>query len=126
MRGTPQAQPEFLTVINLNQSVPVDHPLRAIKSQVDAVLKKLSPLFDDLYADDGRASIPPEQLLKARVLTALYSVRSERLFCEQLGYNLLWTGSSTKAVSTTAFLPRTTSVCSPPTWPNSSSSKSMA
>ena len=38
----------------------------------------------------GRPSIPPEQLLKARVLTALYSVRSERLFCEQLGYNLLW------------------------------------
>src|SRR5208282_5356001 len=90
MRGKPQAQPDFLTVINLNQCVPADHPLRAIKSQVDAVLKKLSPPFDDLYADDGRASIPPEQLLKARVLTALYSVRSERLFCEQLGYNLLW------------------------------------
>ena len=90
MRGKPQAQPDFLTVINLNQCVPAEHPLRAIKSQVDAVLKKLSPLFDDLYADDGRASIPPEQLLKARVLTALYSVRSERLFCEQLGYNLLW------------------------------------
>ena len=90
MRGKPQAQPDFLTVINLNQSVPADHPLRAIKSQVDAVLKKLSPLFDALYAEDGRSSIPPEQLLKARVLTALYSVRSERLFCEQLGYNLLW------------------------------------
>ena len=90
MRGKLQAQPDFLTVINLNQCVPADHPLRAIKSQVDVVLKKLSPLFDDLYADDGRASIPPEQLLKARVLTALYSVRSERLFCEQLGYNLLW------------------------------------
>jgi transposase len=57
---------------------------------VDAVLKKLSPLFEELYAEDGRSSIPPEQLLKARVLTALYSVRSERLFCEQLGYNLLW------------------------------------
>ena len=54
------------------------------------MLQKLSPLFDELYADDGRDSIPPEQLLKARVLTALYSVRSERLFCEQLGYNLLW------------------------------------
>ena len=90
MRGKPQAQPDFLTVINLNQCVPAEHPLRAIKSQVDAVLKKLSPLFDKLYATDGRASIPPEQLLKARVLTALYSVRSERLFCEQLGYNLLW------------------------------------
>ena len=90
MRGKPQAQPDFLTVINLNQCVPAEHPLRAIKVHVDAVLKKLSPLFDALYAEDGRSSIPPEQLLKARVLTALYSVRSERLFCEQLSYNLLW------------------------------------
>jgi hypothetical protein len=47
-----------------------DHPLRAIKRRVDAVLQKLSPLFDELYADIGRNSIPPEQLLKARVLTA--------------------------------------------------------
>jgi len=90
MRGKPQAQPDFLTVINLNQSVPANHPLRAIKRQVDGVLEKLSPLFDELYAGAGRGSIPPEQLLKARVLTALYSVRSERLFCDQLGYNLLW------------------------------------
>jgi transposase len=90
MRGKTQAQPDFLTVINLNQCVPADHPLRAIKQRVDAVLQKLSPLFDELYAAGGRDSVPPEQLLKARVLTALYSVRSERLFCEQLGYNLLW------------------------------------
>lgn len=90
MRGQPQAQPDFLTVINLNACVPADHPLRAIKRHVDIVLKKLSPLFDELYDELGRPSIPPEQLLKARVLTALYTVRSERLFCEQLGYNLLW------------------------------------
>jgi transposase len=90
MRGKAQVQPDFLTVINLNAAVPANHPLRAIKRHVDTVLKKLSPLFDALYADEGRNSIPPEQLLKARVLTALYSVRSERLFCEQLGYNLLW------------------------------------
>jgi transposase len=90
MRGKPQAQPDFLTVINLHQCVPADHPLRAIKQRMDLVLRKLSPLFDELYAAGGRDSIPPEQLLKARVLTALYSVRSERLFCEQLGYNLLW------------------------------------
>ena len=90
MRGKPQAQPDFLTVINLNAAVPANHPLRAIKRHVDAVLQKLSPLFDELYAAEGRGSIPPEQLLKARVLTALYTVRSERLFCEQLGYNLLW------------------------------------
>ncbi len=90
MRGKPRAQPDFLTVINLNACVPADHPLRAIKRHVDAVLHKLSPLFDELYDELGRPSIPPEQLLKARVLTALYTVRSERLFCEQLGYNLLW------------------------------------
>src|SRR5579872_5780528 len=90
MRGTTQAQPDFLTVVNLNACVPANHPLRGIKRRVDAVLQKLSPLFDQLYAKEGRASIPPEQLLKARLLIALYSVRSERLFCEQLSYNLLW------------------------------------
>ena len=77
-------------MLHLNPCVPADHPLRAIKVQVDTVLKKLSPLFAELYAQDGRASIPPEPRLKARVLTALYTVRSERLFCEQLGDNLLW------------------------------------
>ena len=90
MRGKPQAQPDFLTVVKLYDHVPVNHPLRAIKRNVDAVLKKLSPDFAALYEELGRPSIPPEQLLKARVLTALYTVRSERLFCEQLGYNLLW------------------------------------
>src|SRR5258707_12039823 len=90
MRGKPQAQPEFLTILNLNQRHPADHPLRGIKARVDKVLRQLSPLFDELYADEGRPSIPPEQLLKSRILMALYSVRSERLFCEQLAYNLLW------------------------------------
>lgn len=90
VRGKPKAQPEFLTIINLNQRVPADHPLRGIKERVDQVLAKLSPLFDQLYAGEGRPSIPPEQLLKSRILMALHSVRSERLFCEQLAYNLLW------------------------------------
>jgi len=90
MRGKAKGQPEFLTIINLNQRVPADHPLRAIKARMDLVLFKLSPLFEELYAGEGRPSIPPEQLLKSRVLMALYSVRSERLFCGQLAYNLLW------------------------------------
>lgn len=90
MRGKAQAQPEFLTTINLNQRVPADHPLRGIKTRADEVLARLSPLFDALYAAAGRPSIPPEQLLKGRILMALYSVRSERLCCEQLAYNLLW------------------------------------
>jgi transposase len=90
MRGQPPAQPEFLTTINLNERVPADHPLRGIKERTDKVLAKLSPLFDELYAAEGRPWIPPEQLLKSRILMAHYSVRSERLFCEQLAYNLLW------------------------------------
>jgi transposase len=90
MRGKAQSQPEFLTTINLNQRVPQEHSLRSIKTRVDQVLAKLSPLFDRLYSKEGRPSIPPEQLLKSRILIALYSVRSERLYCEQLGYNLLW------------------------------------
>ena len=89
-RGKPQAQPEFLTTIHLHQRVPADHPRRGIKTRVEAVLARLSPLFDALYADAGRPSIPPEQLLKSRVLIALYSVRSARLCCEQPACNLLW------------------------------------
>jgi len=72
------------------KKLPANHPLLIIKSQVDAVLKKLSPLFNELYEEFGRPSIPPEQLLKSRILMALHSVRSERLFCEQPRYNLLW------------------------------------
>ena len=103
MRGKAQAQPDFLTVVNLNACVPADHPLRAIKRCLDTVLKKLSPLFEELYEELGRPGIPPEQLLKARVLTALYSVRSERLFCEQLGYNLLWLWFLDRAFSEGSF-----------------------
>jgi transposase len=90
MRGKNEPQPEFLTVLNLNAAVPAVHPLRAIKRRVDEALRQLSPLLDQFYAAEGRPSIPPEQLLKSRLLIALYSVRSEGLFCEQLGYNLLW------------------------------------
>ena len=85
MRGKPQVQPDFLTVNNLNQCVPGDPPQRALKRRVAEVLKKLSSLFDELHEELGRPSSPPEQLHKARVRIALYSVRSECFFCEQLG-----------------------------------------
>ena len=90
MRGEPKDQPEFCALINPETRIPKDHPLRVIKRHAEEVLRRLSPQFDALYAANGRPSIPPEQLLKARLLMALYSVRSERLFCEQLAYNLLW------------------------------------
>ena len=90
MRGKAEAQPSFFAAINLEQRVPKDHPLRAIKKSVDEVLGRMSAAFERYYSEAGRPSVPPEVLLKSRVLMALYSVRSERLFCEQLGYNLLW------------------------------------
>jgi transposase len=90
MRGKSLSQPEFLTAIDPNQRIAADHPIRRIKKFCDEALRRLSGLFDDLYSEGGRPSIPPEQLLKARVLMALYSVRSERMFCEQLQWNILW------------------------------------
>ena len=70
--------------------MPKDHPLWRIKEVADAALERLSPVFDGMYAQVGRASVPPERLLKASLLIALYSVRSERAFCEELEYNLLY------------------------------------
>jgi len=71
-------------------SIPREHPLRRVKELADAALRQLSPLFDEMYSVTGRPSIPPERLLKASLLMALYTVRSERLLCEQLDYNLLF------------------------------------
>ena len=70
--------------------VPRDHPLRRIKPLVDSALGRMSPLFDEVYAAGGRPSIPPEHLLKASLLMAFYTIRSERQFCEQLRYNILF------------------------------------
>ena len=88
--GEDQRQRAMLVVINAEQRVPQGHPLRRIKSLADAALEKLSPVFDQMYSAVGRPSIPPERLLKASLLMALYTVRSERLFCEQLDYNFLF------------------------------------
>jgi transposase len=90
MRGKVQSQQELVTMVALESFVPEKHPLRDIKRQMDHVLKLLSPTFDQMYAEEGRPSIPPERLLKAKVLIALYTIRSERLFCEMLQYNLLF------------------------------------
>jgi len=90
MRGKDKKQSSMLMLMSPESRVPQSHPLRAIKKLADAALVKLSPVFDAMYAEGGRPSIPPERLLKSMVLMALYSVRSERQFCEQLDYNLLF------------------------------------
>jgi transposase len=76
--------------VRLETRIREDHPLRAIRELVDLALLKLSPTFDRLYAREGRPSIPPERLLRALLLQAFYTVRSERQLMEQLDYNLLF------------------------------------
>jgi transposase len=90
MRGAIKSQPELVCLISPDSVVPKDHPIRTIKRYVDAVLSRMNRRLDAMYAQEGRPSIPPERLLKAKVLIALFSVRSENLFVEQLHYNLLY------------------------------------
>ena len=90
MRGEAERQIGMLTLVTPEQRVRDDHPLRRVKPLAEAALKDLSPTFEKMYSKTGRPSIPPERLLKATLLMALYTVRSERLFCEQLDYNLLF------------------------------------
>ena len=80
----------MLTTLSPEDLIPKDHPIRRIRAVVDAVLGELDGEFDAMYARSGRPSVPPEQLLKATVLMALYSIRSERAFCERLNYDLLF------------------------------------
>lgn len=90
MRGHVDPQAAMFSYFSPESRVPANHPLRPIKAQADAVLGSMTAEFDRLYAEIGRPSIPPERLLKASLLIALYSVRSDRMFCEMLDYNILF------------------------------------
>src|SRR5436190_7814535 len=90
VRGNPDPQLAMLTTLQPGDLIPVDHPIRRIRVVVDAVLAELDGEFTAMYATGGRPSVPPEQLLKATVLMAMYSIRSERAFCERLNYDLLF------------------------------------
>jgi transposase len=80
----------MLSLVAPEQRVPKGHPLRRIKELADDALQALSSTFEEMYAGGGRPSIPSERLLKSTLLMAFYTIRSERLFCEQLDYNLLF------------------------------------
>ena len=90
MRGTDFQQSAMFSYLSPEQRVPADHPLRAIRQITDKVLKQLSRLFSRMYSQVGRPSIPPEKLLRALLLQALYTIRSERMLMEELNYNLLF------------------------------------
>lgn len=90
MRGSDQQQGEVFSYLSPESRVRKEHPLRAIRTMVDEVLRALSPEFDRMYARQGRPSIAPEKLLRAQMLQMLYSVRSERLLMEEIDYSILF------------------------------------
>lgn len=90
MRGGDEQTAALFSYVSCEARVPSDHPLRPIRSIVDEALEVLSPEFEKLYSQLGRPSIPPEKLLRALLLQAFYSIRSERQLMEQLDYNLLF------------------------------------
>jgi transposase len=90
MRGIDHQQGDMFSYLSPEQRVRKDHPLRAVRATTDEILERMSPLFDAMYAEDGRPSIPPEKLLRAQLLQMLYSVRSERLLMEEIDYSILY------------------------------------
>ena len=90
MRGREERSENLFSYVRLEERVPADHPLRPIRALADEVLAGLSDRFETLYSQMGRPSIPPEMLLRATLLQAFFSVRSERMLMEQIDYNLLF------------------------------------
>lgn len=90
MRGPDVTQEKLFSICQTADFVPVAHPLRAIREILNCALRDMDLLFESMYGDRGRDSVPPEWLLRGWVLQALYGIRSERLLCEQLGYNMLY------------------------------------
>jgi len=90
MRGEDRRQDVLFSYVSIEDRIPADHPLRAMRSLVEPVLTALSPRFQTMYSAIGRPSIPPEQLLRALLVQILFTVRSERQLMEQLDYNLLF------------------------------------
>src|SRR5881296_4230560 len=90
MRGFDSQQSAMFSYSSPEERVPADHPLRPIREMSDWALKGLTRKFNEIYSATGRPSIAPEKLLRALLLQALYTIRSERLLMEQLEYNLLF------------------------------------
>jgi transposase len=90
MRGSTVRQLSMLNAVTADELVPINHPIRRVRPMVELALDSLAPSLEAMYAEDGRPSIPPEHLLKGCLLMALYSIRSERQFCERLQYDLLF------------------------------------
>lgn len=90
MRGRHTRQTELISLLDAEALIAPEHPIRRIKRLVDEILTEMNPTFEAMYAESGRASIPPERLLKAKVMQALYSIRSDRQLCERIRFDVLF------------------------------------
>src|SRR3989337_623781 len=88
MRGSDKTSGSLFSYVDLEARVPATHPVRTIREIVNEVLISLDAEFGKLYEGTGRESVAPERLLRASLLQAFYSVRSERQLMEQLAYNM--------------------------------------
>jgi transposase len=103
MRGENENQSYMFSYLSPEERIPKNHPIRKIKELADKALKNLSGTFDKMYSDTGRPSIPPETLLKSQILIALYTVRSDRSFCERLSYDILFQWFLDRSMEAEAF-----------------------
>ena len=90
MLGPDITQESLFTTVHLESFVPKNHPLRELRTLFNQALKRINGVLDGAYSEYGKASIPPQRLLRALLLQVLYSIRSERQVVEQLHYNLLY------------------------------------
>jgi len=124
MRGSDERTGELFSYVDLEKRVPAKHPLRLVRRVVNEVLAALDGDFSKAYADSGRPSIAPERLLRALLLQAFYTIRSERQLMEQLDYNCSIAGSSGLALMSRCgcrrYSRRTAIGCLRPTWRGSS------
>jgi len=120
VRGQDSRSGSLFSYVDLEHRLRSDHPVRTIRTLVDEALTTLDGRFGEIYSEIGRLSIPPEQLLRAMLLQAFYSVRSERQLMERLDSTCCSAGSSGSASmipsGTLRPFPRTATVCSPAAW----------
>jgi len=107
MRGNERLQSDLFHTFSVESLIPEFHPIRRIRKVCDEALRALDPVFEAMYSETGRPSIAPEILLKSQVLIALYSIRSDNMFCEQLGYNVLFRWFLGMSMSEAPFNPST-------------------
>ncbi len=87
MRGDINPQPTMFSYVDLESRIPEHHPIRKIRVVVDKALDEIAPWFDDMYATQGRPSIPPEMLIRASLLQIFFTIRSERQLVKRIDYD---------------------------------------